>query len=73
MPWKIINGRPYFFNSVAKVTDPEEEGEYFEFVEYGDDTSLWRRGVRGGKFVLDHSLTGSWATESDWENVKTVE
>jgi hypothetical protein len=71
MPWKIISGRPYFFNSVAKVTD--DEGEYFEFLEYGDDTSLWRRGVRGGKFVLDHSLTGLWSTEGvDWENVKSI-
>jgi hypothetical protein len=71
MPWKIINRRPYFFNSVAKVTG--DEGEYYEFVEYSDGTSLWRRGVRDGKFVLDHSLTGVWTTESDWENVKTVE
>lgn len=73
MSWQLLGKIPFRFNSVVKISD--DTGEYYEFVEYGDDTSLWRRGVRNDRFVLDHALTAtgfSGEENIDWENVKLV-
>jgi len=47
-----------------------------QYLEYTDGVEYWRKGVRDGKFVLDHVLggLGFYGPENiDWENVWSIE
>lgn len=64
---------PLSITEIAAITSEWGEEQY---LLYGDDYSLWRKGVRDGAFVLDKALTegGFDGTEdTDWENVKAIE
>lgn len=64
---------PYSLEELMVITTPEGDQQY---LLYGDNFALWRKGVRDGKFVLDKALTDSGFTgteDTDWENVTNIE
>ena len=64
---------PMSIAEIAAITSAWGEEQY---LLYGDDYSLWRKGVRDGAFVLDKALTEDGfdgVEDTDWENVKEVE
>jgi len=47
-----------------------------QYIYYDDGTEYWRKGVRGGAYVIDHALTlGGFEGDENinWENVWSIE
>jgi hypothetical protein len=62
---------PYNLEELAAITSEEGDTQY---LLYGEEYVLWRKGARDGDFVLDKALTPTGfagAEDTDWENVKT--
>jgi len=53
----------------------DEEPLVVQYIYYDDGVEYWRKGVRGGVYVLDHVLggLGFYGPENiDWENVWSI-
>ena len=61
--------------SIEEIADITTEWGDEQYLIYGDEYRLWRKGVRDGEFVLDKIITPTGfdgIEDTDWENIKSV-
>ena len=64
---------PYTLEEIAVITSDEGDQQY---LLYGEEFVLWRKGARDGKFMLDKVISGTGfagTEDTDWENVRSIE
>ena len=73
--FEVISHPNIFRLRLATWIDIPDPGTTVQYLYYSDSIASWRKGVRGGRFVWDKTLTAlgfDGVENTDWENVRVV-